>query len=315
MAWAFGSCQYVQSAVNNVEEYLASKGEKLPYKAPTPLSSGYRPEIDVSPELGGEEASYFHSLIGVLRWIVELGRADMDCEVSMMSSHLALPRVGHLKEVFHMFAYLKAHSNTELVFDPTPVDFDRNLFERQDRSYSPYGYEGLTEILPEGMPTPHGPSMTIRVYVDSYHAGDLITRRSRTGFIVFLNNSPIFWSSKKQGSCETSTFGSEFVAMKQATEYVHGLRFKLRMFGITVDEPAFVFGDNQSVLANTSAPASTLKKKSNAIAYHFVREGCARDEWRTAYINTHENVADLFTKPLPSGEKRTKFICMILHHI
>ena len=66
MAWAFGSCQYVQSAVNNVEEYLASKGEKLPYKAPTPLSSGYRPEIDVSPELGGEEASYFHSLIGVL---------------------------------------------------------------------------------------------------------------------------------------------------------------------------------------------------------------------------------------------------------
>ena len=315
MAWAFGSCQYVQSAVNNVEEYLALKGEKLPYKAPTPLSSGYRPEIDVSPELGGEEASYFHSLIGVLRWIVELGRADMDCEVSMMSSHLALPRVGHLKEVFHMFAYLKAHSNTELVFDPTPVDFDRNLFERQDWSYSPYGYEGLTEILPEGMPTPHGPSMTIRVYVDSDHAGDLITRRSRTGFIVFLNNSPIYWSSKKQGSCETSTFGSEFVAMKQATEYVRGLRFQLRMFGITVDEPAFVFGDNQSVLANTSAPASTLKKKSNAIAYHFVREGCARDEWRTAYINTHENVADLFTKPLPSGEKRTKFIRMILHHI
>ena len=239
----------------------------------------------------------------------------MDCEVSMMSSHLALPRVGHLKEVFHMFAYLKAHSNTELVFDPTPGDFDRNLFERQDWSYSPYSYEGLTEILPEGMPTPHGPSMTIRVYVDSDHAGDLITRRSRTGFIVFLNNSPIFWSSKKQGSCETRTFGSEFVAMKQATEYVRGLRFKLRMFGITVDEPAFVFGDNQSVLANTSAPASTLKKKSNAIAYHFVREGCARDEWRTAYINTHENVADLFTKPLPSGEKRTKFIRMILHHI
>jgi hypothetical protein len=150
------------------------------------------------------------------------------------------------------------------------------------------------------MPTPHGPSMTIRVYVDSDHAGDLITRRSHTGFIVFLNNSPIYWSSKKQGSCETSTFGSKFVAMKQATEYVHGLRFKLRMFGITVDEPAFVFRDNQSILANTSALASTLKKKSNAIAYHFVREGCVRDEWRTAYNNTHENVADLFMKLLLS---------------
>jgi hypothetical protein len=124
----------------------------------------------------------------------------MDCEVLMMSSHLALPCVGHLNEVFHMFAYLKAHSNTELVFDRTPVDFDRNLFERQDWSYSPYGYEGLLETLPEGMLTPHGSSMMIRVYVDSDHAGDLITLCSRTGFIVFLNNSPIYWSSNKQGS-------------------------------------------------------------------------------------------------------------------
>ncbi len=59
----------------------------------------------------------------------------MDVEVSMMSSHLVMPRVGHLKEVFHMFAYLKAHHNTEMAFDPTPVAFDCNLFERQDWSF------------------------------------------------------------------------------------------------------------------------------------------------------------------------------------
>ncbi len=58
--------------------------------------------------------------------------------------------------------------------------------------------------------------------------------------------------------------------MKQAMEYVRGLQYKLRMMGIKVDEPTFVFGDNQSVLCNTTAPASTLKKKPNAIAYHFV---------------------------------------------
>jgi len=67
-----------------------------------------------------------------------------------------------------------------------------------------------------------------------------------------------------------------------------------------VDEPAYIYGDNQSVLANTSRPESTLKKKSNSICYHFVREGCARDEWRTSYVNTHDNVSDLLTKPLPS---------------
>jgi hypothetical protein len=57
-AWAFGSCQYVQAAVRNVEDHLAKTGEKLPYKAPTPLSSRYRPEIDVSPELGNTDSSY-----------------------------------------------------------------------------------------------------------------------------------------------------------------------------------------------------------------------------------------------------------------
>ena len=81
-----------------------------------------------------------------------------------------------------------------------------------------------------------------------------------------------------------------------------------------MDEPAYVFGDNKSVLCNTMAPESTLKKKSNAIAYHFVREGVARDEWRTAYVNTEDNVADLFTKCL-SGAKRWKFVRMILQHI
>jgi hypothetical protein len=119
-AWAFGSCQYVQSAVMNVEEHHMKAGEKLPYKAPTPLSNGYRPEIDVSPELGEKDASHFHSLIGVLQWIVELGRVDLFVEVSMMSLHLALPREGHLKEIYHIFVYLEAHSNTEMVFNPTP---------------------------------------------------------------------------------------------------------------------------------------------------------------------------------------------------
>ena len=114
--------------------------------------------------------------------------------------------------------------------------------------------------------------------------------------------------------CETSTFGSEFVAMKQATEYTRGLRYKLRMFGIPVTEPAFVHGDNQSILCNRTTPQSTLKKKSNAIAFRFGREGFARDECITAYINTHLNVADLMTKPL-AVIKRWKFVHMLQHYI
>ena len=103
--------------------------------------------------------------------------------------------------------------------------------------------------------------------------------------------------------------------MKQATEYVKVLQYKLRMMGIPVDEPAFIFGDNQSVLANRTIPESRMKKKTQSIAYHFVQEGSARDESRTVYINTHDNVADMLTKPLPSGEKRWKFVRMLLRHL
>ena len=73
------------------------------------------------------------------------------------------------------------------------------------------------------------------------------------------------------------------------------------MMGIPVEYPTLIFGDKQSVLANTTMPKSMLKKNTQIIAYHFVREGCVRDEWRTAYISTHENVADILTKPLPQG--------------
>jgi len=103
--------------------------------------------------------------------------------------------------------------------------------------------------------------------------------------------------------------------MKQCCEYLCGLQYKLRMMGILCELPAYILGDNQSVLYNTTILESTLKKKSQSIAYHFVHEGTARDEWRTAYVNTHENPANLLTKPLPAGPKRSGFVQMILHHI
>ena len=107
----------------------------------------------------------------------------------------------------------------------------------------------------------------------------------------------------------------EFVVMKQCCEYLSGLRYKLCMMGIPIDGPCYIQGDNQSVLANTSIPESALKKKNQSIAYHFVCEGVARDEWCTSCINTHENDADLLTKVLPNGEKRKGFVRNLLHHI
>jgi hypothetical protein len=99
-----GSEQYVKEAVRNVESWLNRSGHALKSKAPSVLPSGYKPEMDASDLLGNEDANYYQQQIGVLHWMVELGCIDICTEVSMMASFCAMPRIGHLDAVFHMFA-------------------------------------------------------------------------------------------------------------------------------------------------------------------------------------------------------------------
>ena len=202
-----------------------------------------------------------------------------------------------------------------MVYDPSDPVIDESKFQRQDWTSSEFGHVIGKQEMPPNMPEPRGLGFTISAKVDADHAADTVTRRSRTGFLVYCNSALVYWFSKKQTSIESSSFGSEFTAMKQCCEYIRGLVYKLRMMGIPCRGPAYIYADNQSVLANTTIPDSTLKKKSQSIAYHMVREGVARDEWRTCYVNTHDNEADLLTKPLPSGEKRKGFVRRLLHWI
>ena len=104
--------------------YLKKRGEGLAAKSVTPMMSGYRPEIDIPPELGSEDAAYCHSLIGVLRLIVDICRIDINVEASMLSSHLSLTREGNFQDFLHIFAYLKKRMNSEMVFDPSDPDID-----------------------------------------------------------------------------------------------------------------------------------------------------------------------------------------------
>ena len=84
--------KYVKSAIENIEQTLAETNQRLPTKCRTPLSSGYRPELDTSPELKAEGLQRYQELIGILRWAVELGRVDILLETALMSTHLALLR-------------------------------------------------------------------------------------------------------------------------------------------------------------------------------------------------------------------------------
>jgi hypothetical protein len=87
------------------------------------------------------------------------------------------------------------------------------------------------------------------------------------------------------------------------------------MMGIEISGPSYTYGDNMSVIHNTQRPESTLKKKSNAVCYHAMRESVAMGESLTGHVSSTENPADLCTKFIPGGQKRDYLIGLILHDI
>ena len=259
------------------------------------MTAGYRPERDVSAELTSEGIQRYQELIGVLRWAAELGRIDILLETAMLSTYMALPRKGHMEQVYHVFGYLKTHSKHRLFFDPRHPDIDERAFS----SYEWYDfYHDAREQVPNNMPPPRGHSVSTHCFVDADHASNTVTCQSQTGILIFLNRAPIVWYSKRQNTMETSTFGSEFIAMRTAVEHIEALHYKLRMFGIPIEGPTNVFCDNEAVFKNTTIPESTLKKKHNSICYHRCREVVAAKVMRVAKEGTLTNLADLFTKPL-----------------
>ena len=223
-----------------------------------------------------------------------------------------MPRRGHFENALHIMAYLKVKHNSMLALDPTypHVNIDKFNTNVEWRAF----YGDVEEAVPPNAPKPLGKDITLRMFVDSDHAGDKSDRRSRTGFMIFLNMAMIQWHTKKQATIESAVFGAEFVAMKTGVETLRGLRYKLRMMGVEIDGPTFVYGDNEAVIKNTSKPESVLKKKSNSICYHFIREAVAMKECLTTHIPTLKNYADLLTKVL-SGKKRRDLVGGILHYI
>jgi hypothetical protein len=194
-----------------------------------------------------------------------------------------------------MFSYLNKHDKSRIIFDHADPIYDPNTFIIQDWTEF---YGDMEEELPPKMPEPLGQPMNITAFVDANHAGNVVTRRSHTGVIIYLQNTPIIWHSRRQNTIETSTFGSEFVALRCARDLIVALRYKLRMFGVPIEGPAKVLCDNQGVVKNASIPESVLSKKHNAINYHAVREAVAAGIIQVGKEDGTTNIADLFTKPL-----------------
>ena len=319
--WAMSADSHVKKALEVVQNRMRECSVMFKHSnktAENPFSSqSYKPELDITELCNEEQVQFFQSLVGIMRWLCEIGRIDILTETSLLSTYLSCPRVGHLHQALHVFRYLKDHKRSKVVFDPSYVNINDDHLPPEDRAlgkakYMSELYPDAIEEKPTNAPKPKGKSVQITCFVDADHGGDQMTLRSRTGILIYVNKAPIIWWSKRQNTVETSTYGSELVALRISVEIIKALKYKLWMFGIDIMEnETKIFCDNNSVVINTSNPESTLKKKHHSINFNYVRESVAAGVALIYKVSTGSNLADLFTKLL-SKDKRKDIVQKIL---
>ena len=178
-----------------IEKRLKDFGLKFPRKVSSPMVINYAPELDSTPELYSEEISFHQETIGMLRWAIEIGRVDINLEVSLLSDYQASSHRGHLEQLLHIVAFLKKKPKLTLYFDPTEPIIDETMFNGESEDVFLEHYRDAKEEMPSHIPKPRGGSVRTTAFVDSLHRGDQQTRKLITGYIIFVNRVPIIWYS------------------------------------------------------------------------------------------------------------------------
>lgn len=283
--------QYIERIVKQYESMFGSKPKT---KVTSPLAKNDHPEIDESPLLDQEGIRKYQSLIGSLQWAVTLGRFDIATAVMTLSSFRALPRLGHLDRAKRIVSYLYRYKEAKLRFRVHEPDLSDIVIPEYDWSTTTYG--NVQEDIPTDIPTPLGNPVVTVSYIDANLLHDLVTGRSVTGILHFMNGTLIDWYSKKIPTVETATYGAEFASARTCVEQLVDLRNTLRYLGVPLRETSFMFGDNESVVNSSIQPHAKLHKRHNALSFHRVREAIASRKYAFVHIAGENNPADIVSK-------------------
>ena len=259
--------KYIEKMVKAYERLF---GEKPRQNFSSPLEKNDHPELDMSDLLDTDGIKKYQSMVGAMQWAVSIGRLDITTAVMTMSSFRVAPRKGHLERVKRIYGYLLRFKGATICFVTEEPDFSALPVQHYDWMYTVYG--DVKELVPQDIPEPLGKCVVTVSYVDANLFHDIITGRSVSGILHMLNKTPIKYFSKKQGTVETATYGSEFVAARIATEQIMDLRIMLRYLGVPIREVSYLFGDNKSVVDTSSIPHFKLHKRHMALSFHRVRE-------------------------------------------
>jgi hypothetical protein len=148
-----------------------------------------------------------------------------------------------------------------------------------------------------GLWYPKGSTFDLIGYSDADYAGCKIDRKSTLGTCQFLRRSLVSWASKKQNSVALSTAESEYIAAGHCCVQLLWMRQTLRDYGYKLSKNPFLC-DNESAIRMADNPIEHSRTKHIDIRYHFLRDHQQKGDIEIAYVNTHNQLADIFTKPL-----------------
>ncbi|XP_031249394.1 uncharacterized protein LOC116107227 [Pistacia vera] len=210
------------------------------------------------------DITHYRRLVGKLLYLT-LSRPDITFAVHKLTQFLAQPHLPHLKAMHHLLRYLKNSPGQGLLFS----------------SHS---------------------SLQLKAFSDSDWGSCPNSRRSVTSFCIFIGDSLVSWKAKKQTTVSRSSTEAEYRALSSTASELIWLQQLLQDFQVTVASPALLYYDNQAAIHIASNPTFHERTKHIEIDCHFVRERVASGVLKLLPIRFQYQLADLFTKPLPSTQ-------------
>ncbi|XP_072950413.1 uncharacterized protein [Typha angustifolia] len=239
--------------------------EDTSFLASKPATLPMDPKLKLSSFEGDllEDASLYRRLVGKLLYLT-ISRPDITFVVHKLSQFVSKPRQQHLVAIHHLLRYLKATPGQGLLFSPSS-------------------------------------SFQLRAFSDADWGSCLDSRKSITGFCIFLGDSLVSWKTKKQTTLSRSFAEAEYRALASRTSELIWLHQLLQDFQITSSTPTLLFCDNQAAIHIASNPIFHERTKHIEIDCHFVRDKLSEGFLKLLPIRTTHQLADVFTKALPAS--------------
>lgn len=213
----------------------------------------------------------YRELVGSLVYFACATRPDIAYAVTKVSAFVNNPGKAHYDAAVRILRYLK-HTRLYVLTLGAGTDYTGRVSQAN--------------------------SVRLVGMTDSDFAGCLDTRRSVSGYCFALGSGAVSWSSRKQDIVTTSTTEAEYVAAFNATKEAVWLRQVLREIGFAQDQPTIIGADNQGAITLSEQQCHHQRTKHIDVDYHYTRERITRRDITLNYVRSHDNVADIFTKPL-----------------